>query len=125
MEFTAGDCRFLAALRVDPGTRPVPPMPTNDELAERIVEAMEKEGPLFDEAEPTIRDWMEHSDQVEKESAAYHFNWKSAQLRSEKLEQDNANLEFRNKSLRLAIFVSIAYSAVLMAANIIQWYWRK
>lgn len=118
MAFTAKDHRMAKKIGIDLG-EPCPE-PTNEEMTEAI---LEKDG-LFDEAEPTLRDWQEHADQLEKERAAYYTNWQHSQRMAADLDRRVNHAEHENGVLRAALFTSMAFSSALVMTLLVQWYTR-
>lgn len=79
-QFTSKDHRFAIALGIGLGEAPplvedAEPVWDEDEiLAQKIAERLDE-----DEEEPTIRDWQEYSDGIEKEAAAYFVKLQAAE----------------------------------------------
>lgn len=113
--FTRADHSFAKVMRVDLGEdAPPPDDELSDESADRLIAAMDS-GKFDDECgEPTIREWQEHSDQVEKEATQFHRNWKTA-------ERHLGIVSRRNDRLITFLAVSMGCATVSIFVNIMQW----
>lgn len=117
--FTRADHRFAKFMRVDLGEDAPPPDDDmmSDESADRLIAAMDN-GDFDDESgDPTIEDWQEYGDQVEKEATKYHRSWKAT-------ERHLAIVGRRNTRLIKILAVSMGCTAVSIFANIMQWIMR-
>lgn len=119
--FTRADHRFAKDIRVDLGEdAPPPDDELSDESADRLIAAMDS-GKFDDECgEPTIREWQEHSDQVEKEATQFHRNWKATERHLGIVTRRNGRLI---KSLVIAM---VMQSVCLMgiAIHFLRWHWN-
>ncbi len=115
-KYTTGDHRFAKAFRVNLG-EPLPALNDADMDGE-IISAMERRREFEGCGEdPTIRDWQEYADQMERESLSYYRNWQIAQ-------NDIRRLKSHNQTLRYGLLASIFSSFVLVAVGIVQWWYR-